>query len=93
MDGFRNAQARRVTALRSVTIRSRRTGIAVVTDWKEAGYPRAPGRGLGSSYLTQDGQVMVRINGMLLTFFDQAIRLAEGRASIQDLARESHASS
>ena len=53
---------------------------------------RGRGFAIESSYLTQDSQVMVRINGITLSFFDQAVRLAEGCASIQELAREGHAS-
>lgn len=41
-----------------------------------------------SSYLREDGQVIVEINGVPMTLFDQAARLAQGQDSLQDILTE-----
>ena len=41
-----------------------------------------------SSYLREDGQVIVEINGVLMTLFDQAVRLAHGQNSLEDILTE-----
>ena len=35
-----------------------------------------------SSYLREDGHMMVEINGVPMTLFDQAVRLAQGEDSL-----------
>ena len=41
-----------------------------------------------SSYLREDGQVIVEINGVPMTLFHQAVRLAQGEASLEDILTE-----
>ena len=41
-----------------------------------------------SSYLREDGQVIVEINGVPMTLFDQAARVAQGYTSLEDILTE-----
>lgn len=41
-----------------------------------------------SSYLREDGQVIVEINGVPMTLLDQALRLAHGQNSLEDILTE-----
>ncbi len=41
-----------------------------------------------SSYLREDGQVIVEINGVPMTLYDQALRLVQGENSLEEILTE-----